>query len=146
MEGTHLRRVRPTHIFRENSRGCAPLGGLSDLGWRGSGRGHTHLRRGERGVLPERCRAPQNGKTPLHCAAFKGHAAILAQLLAAGAAADAEDEVKGGGCGQGRAGWQNTALRVLLNFLCVLRFHRKTEGNIEWKLNFTGSFGSIVRH
>ena len=50
--------------------------------------------RGERGILPERCRAPQDGGTPLHLAVTGGHAAVVEQLLAAGAAKDAKDEVR----------------------------------------------------
>jgi len=50
--------------------------------------------------VPERCRAPQNGCTPLHVAAGKGHAAVVEKLLAAGAATHATDEVRReGGCG-----------------------------------------------
>ena len=59
------------------------------------GRGSTPLR-GERGCAPDRCRAPQNGNTPLHGAAISGHSAVLEKLLAAGAAKDAPDEVRGG--------------------------------------------------
>jgi len=51
----------------------------------GSGRGHTHLRGGEGRCLPERCRAPQFGSTPLRCAAIRGHASVVEKLLAAGA-------------------------------------------------------------
>ena len=47
------------------------------------------------GCLPERCRAPQFRKTPLHHATSGGHAAVVEQLLAAGAAVDAKDEVRG---------------------------------------------------
>ena len=46
------------------------------------------------GCLPERCRAPQNGWTPLHDAAIGGHTAVVEQLLAAGAAVDAKDKVR----------------------------------------------------
>ena len=53
------------------------------------------MRGGEKGRLPEPCRAPQFGKTPLHHAAEGGHSAAAEQLLAAGADADAEDEVGG---------------------------------------------------
>ena len=60
--------------------------------------GRTHLR-GERGVLPDRCRAPQSGYTPLHLAAGGGHAAVVEQLLAAGAATDAQDKVRREGLG-----------------------------------------------
>ena len=52
----------------------------------GSGRGRTHLRGGEGGCLTERCRALQNGFAPLHLAAHGGYAAVVEQLLAAGAA------------------------------------------------------------
>ena len=47
--------------------------------------------RGERGCLPDRCRAPQNGGTPLHLAAAEGHAAVAGQLLAAKADVEAKD-------------------------------------------------------
>ena len=40
----------------------------------------------------------QNGKTPLHLAAEKGHAAVVGALLAAEAAKDAKDKVRGRGC------------------------------------------------
>ena len=56
--------------------------------------------RGERGVLPERCRAPQYEETPLHWAASGGHAAVVEQLLAAGAATDAKNDVRGVGSGR----------------------------------------------
>ena len=62
----------------------------------------------DRGCLPERCRAPQGGWTPLYQAARGGHAAVVEQLLAAGAAKDAEDRVRRKGVGalgmQDRAG------------------------------------------
>ena len=48
--------------------------------------------------------ALQYGRTPLHEAAGRGHAAVVGQLLAAGAAVDAKDEVWGVGadeCGLG---------------------------------------------
>ena len=47
------------------------------------------------GCMPERCRAPQGGDTPLHRAAIEGHAAVVEQLLAAGAAVDTKDKVGG---------------------------------------------------
>ena len=75
----------------------APLWGDSkNIGGRGGGRGRTHLCGGEMGCLPERCRAPQFGWTPLLIAAIKGHAAVAQQLLAAGAAVDAKGKVRGG--------------------------------------------------
>jgi len=102
----------PSHLGGKTSFMCfpavAPLwGGCNDIGGRGGGRGRTHLRGGEGGRLPECCRAPQVGATPLHHAAGKGHAAVAKQLLAAGATADAKNYVRrewgadrGGLCGR----------------------------------------------
>ena len=59
--------------------------------------GCTHLRSGERGGVPDRCRAPQIGWTPLHWAAEKGHAAVVEKLLAAQADKEAKDMVRGQG-------------------------------------------------
>ena len=53
------------------------------------------MRGGEGSCRPERCRAPQFGSTPLHDAAVRGHASVVEQLLAAGAAVDAKSEVRG---------------------------------------------------
>ena len=73
---------------------------------------------GEGGCLPERCRAPQSGRTPLHLAAEGGRAAVIKQLLAAGAAVDAKDMVRGElDADRGGLGGQNAALRVLSFFL-----------------------------
>ena len=52
------------------------------------------LARRERECLAERCRAPQNGDMPLHRAATNGHAAIVEQLLAAGAVTHAKSKVR----------------------------------------------------
>ena len=46
------------------------------------------------GCLPEPCRAPQYGETPLHHAAIRGHAVVVEQLLAAAAVVDAKDRVR----------------------------------------------------
>jgi hypothetical protein len=61
----------------------------------GGGSERTHLRGGERGCLPELCCAPQYGSTSLHLAAYGGYAAVVEQLLAAGAVADTKDKVRG---------------------------------------------------
>ena len=66
-------------------RRVAGAGGVHALAqWRGGG-----------GV--DRCRATQNGSTPLHWAAEKGHAAVVERLLAAQADKDAKNEVRGEG-------------------------------------------------
>ena len=66
----------------------------------GGGRGRTHLR-GERGCVPERCRAPQNEDTPLHLASEMGHVKVVAKLLKAEANKEVKNLVRGGG-GYGR--------------------------------------------
>ena len=43
----------------------------------------------------ERCRAPQNGHTPLILASWHGHALVVEQLLVAGADKEAKDVVSG---------------------------------------------------
>ena len=76
----------------------------------------------EGGSLPERCRAPQDGETPLHRAARGGYAAVVEQLLAAGADVDGvnatmdmsvEVRVRGGRAVMGGLGG------VMLVWLCV---------------------------
>ena len=101
-----------------------------DTEGRGGGRGRTHSRGGEGGCLPERCRAPQGGKTPLHLAALRGHAAVLKLLLAAGTAVDAKDKVRGEwGADRGGLGGRTQlcvsswfSCFVLLKFWCCARF------------------------
>ena len=91
-----------------------------------------HLR-GERGVLPERCRAPQGGFTPLHEAATGGHAAVVEQLLVAGAAKDVKNGVRGVGSGrvEDRKGSEgNTHLFLISLLLCVGWFHSRSGGHI----------------
>ena len=56
----------------------------------------AHALRRERVCVPERSRAPQDGNTPLHVAVANGHAAVLEKLLAARAATDPTDRVRGG--------------------------------------------------
>ena len=53
--------------------------------------------RQERGCLPDRCPAPQDGGTPLHQAAAAGRVAAVEQLLAAGAEKDVKDVEVGQG-------------------------------------------------
>jgi len=97
-------RFRKTTLFM-CSPTVAPLWrGCKDIGSRGGGWGRTHLCGGERGCLPDRCRAPQWGGTPLHGAAEGGHAAVVELLLAAGAAVDAKETEVGGGGGGGLGG------------------------------------------
>ena len=89
--------------------------------------------RGEGGVLPERCRVPQIGRSPLHLAVKGGHAAVVEQLLAAGAAKDVEDEVRGVGSGrvEDRKGSEgSTRLFVISSLLCVGRFHSSSRGHV----------------
>ena len=70
------------------------------------------------GRLPERCHAPQCGETPLHRAAQRGHVAVVEQLLAAGAAVEAKDQV-GVGTRIGE-GWRaERSLSCLLGFLAL---------------------------
>ena len=55
----------------------------------------AHALRRERVCLPERCRTPQNGTTPLHIAAVNDHAAVVEMLLHAGVDKNATDKVRG---------------------------------------------------
>ena len=72
------------------------------------------------GCLAERCHSPQDGETPLHCFVQYGDAAVVEQLLAAGAAVDAKDEVRGGvGGGTGGPGG-STKLCVSSWFSCFV--------------------------
>ena len=54
-----------------------------------------------RGCLPERCRAPQSGRTPLHVASESGHVKVVSKLLAVGADKNAKDGVRRGGRDEG---------------------------------------------
>jgi ankyrin repeat protein len=44
--------------------------------------------------VPERCRGPQDGRTPLHFAVITGDAAVVEMLQKAGAATDTKDKVR----------------------------------------------------
>ena len=75
--------------------------------------GRKHLR-GDRGCISERCRAPQGEATALHDAAFAGRAAVVEQLLAAGAFEEAAEMVRvKGRCGQGWSQWQDASFRAI---------------------------------
>ena len=76
--------------------------------------------RGERGCLPDRCRAPQGGSTPLHFAAEYGHAAVVGLLLAAKADVAAKNAVIGGGDADREGSRGNTHL-FLSSFLGFFR-------------------------
>jgi len=67
-------------------------------------RGTNH---GRGGAWLTGCRVPQIGRTPLHLAAEKGHAAVAGALLAAKADKEAKDEVRGVGeyWGISESGW-----------------------------------------
>ena len=92
---------------------------------RGGGRGRAHLRGGEGGRRPERCHLPQGGHTPLLLAADGGHTAVVEQLLAAGAAVDAKDEVRrgvGGWIGEGWVAEHSSACPLGFIVLCFSKF------------------------
>ena len=77
---------------------------------------------GERGCLPDRCPALQSGQTPLHRAAYSGHAAVVEQLLAVGADVEAKDEVRGEGgtetrIGRGRGAPHTSPWHLCLRFV-----------------------------
>ena len=61
---------------------------------RGRGRERTHLRE-KQGACLSAAFPLQYGATPLHCAASKGHAAMVEQLLAAEANTEAKIVVRG---------------------------------------------------
>ena len=54
------------------------------------------LARREGGCAPDRCHTPQDGATPLDFAAQHGHVEVVKTLLAAGAAMNVPDKVRGG--------------------------------------------------
>ena len=75
---------------------CLTISRLGNAEGHGFRRGRTHMRR-EGESLPEHCCAPQDGHTPLHLAADDGNAAVVEQLLAAGADTEAKCEVRRAG-------------------------------------------------
>jgi len=89
--------------------------------------------RGERCILHERCLAPQDGGTPLHLAVTGGHAAVVEQLLAAGAAMDAKDKVRGVGSVRvedRKDSEGSTHLFLITSLLCLGWFHSSSRGHI----------------
>ena len=86
--------------------------------------GGTRTGADERGCLPERCRAPQWGETPLNHAAEEGHSAVVEQLLAAGAAVDAKDNVNGkwGADRRGRGGRMKLCVTSWFSCFVPLKF------------------------
>ena len=94
---------------------CLPLSTFGDTEGHGCGRGRAHLHR-ERVRLNERCCAPQDGITPLHRAAMNGHAAVVEQLLAAGAVTGAKDKVKRAGNAES-AGSRGDTRRLVASLL-----------------------------
>ena len=81
------------------------------------------------GLLPERCREPQGGEMPLHRAAYGGHTAVVEQLLAAGAAVDAKDKVRGG-AGEGWVAEHSSACPLGFSFVCFSNFGFKIASKI----------------
>ena len=53
----------------------------------------AHALRRERVCVPDLCRMPQNGNTPLHLAVNKGHAAVVEILLKMEVATDKTNKV-----------------------------------------------------
>ena len=78
---------------------------------------HTLARR-ESVCLTERCRAPQNGDTPLHFASRKGHAAVVNQLLAAGADWEVKTKVRRAGDERCRWVWVERVLASVFSGCC----------------------------
>ena len=89
------------------------------------------MRGREGGYRPERCRAPQDGDTPLHLAVEHG-LAVVEQLLAAGAAVDAKGNVRGDGVWIG-VGWgaeRSSASPLVFLVLCFSKFEFKLASRI----------------
>ena len=68
--------------------------------------------------MPERCRAPQDGDTPLHLAARNGHTEVVVKLLTAKADKEVKNEVKWGGGGVWTRRGKDPGVRV--SFICSL--------------------------
>ena len=80
-------------------------------------------------ALPRRILGAR-GETPLHFAAVKGHAAVVEQLISAGATVDAAD-----GIGRGPGRVFRVVLRVALT--------RWRKGFVHWQLIFVLCFGML---
>ena len=87
------------------------------------GGAHTEAERGGACLSVFPPPTPQNGKTPLHFAAEKGHTSVVDLLLAAGADKDATDKVRGRGH-DGKAGVevQPATFRAIFASGCFLFF------------------------
>ena len=86
-------RNKCAHYLESVSLGDFLVGGAPVEVW------YRGLRGFGRGYLPERCRATQSGRTPLHAASESGygeHRNVVNKLLAAGADKNAKDGVRRG--------------------------------------------------